>query len=189
MSNWSEAIAMFAPVTSVLITREKQWPAHARVDFATREVLVETECPNVFRRFELAAKAQHEHVYVQDDDCEIDIARLYRYYERVGKSMLTNAISGGHQKIYEGTNVTLIGFGCFFPRAFAQMFVAHKNEWVVRFGEEVFLNECDRMFTFAFRPHQNVLMPVREFRHNRCMSMRPGHYQLRDRIVRELNRG
>lgn len=188
MSSWRDAVnTMSEKVTAVLITREDKWPAQARCDFPFAESLVETHCPNVFRRFELAASAQYEHVYVQDDDCEIDIARLWRHYTQTGSSLLTNAIGGGHQKIYEGTNVTLIGFGCFFPRAFARMFLDHYAEWVDRFGTELVLTEADRMFTFAFRPHQNVVMPVREFRRANCMSNRPDHYAIRDRLIKELN--
>lgn len=176
-----------APVTAVLITRERAWPSEARVDFPFESTVIEAQAPYVYRRFELAAQATTEHVYVQDDDCELDVDHLWQHYRRVDKGMLTNAITRGHQAMYAGTGVTLIGWGCFFPTAFAKLFVLHAAEWVRRFGEDVFKRECDRMFTWNFRPHQNVAMPIRQFRNAWALSNQPGHYQLRDRVIKELN--
>lgn len=174
-------------VSAVLITRENKWPEKASLGFPFGQTIIDLGCPNVIRRFYLAAEAKYEHVYVQDDDCEIDIERLWKEYCRVGKNCITNAIGLGHQQIYAGTNVTLIGFGSFFPRSFAQGFLHDLRAWVDKFGADIVETECDRMFTWQFRPWHSVNMPIREFRRTYCMSNRPGHYQLRDRIIKELN--
>ena len=172
--------------TAVLITRELEWPAEARVEgFVSHHVRVKS--PNVWERYRIAAECASDDVYVQDDDCEIDIDRLYHVYVREGRRMITNAIPFGHQQNYKDTGVTLIGFGCLFPRKLAVEFVAQRQRWVDVFGETLVDTECDRIFTFVNQPHHNVVMPVREFRRANCMSNRPGHYQVRDSLIKRLH--
>src|SRR5205809_1046685 len=107
------------PVSAVLITREAEYPKGVRLDFDFGELLIHTQCPNVLRRFELATKAKHDVIYVQDDDASIDIKKLWRAYD----GTLTNALTLEHKIIYQGTGVTLIGWGCFFPRAMAEQLI------------------------------------------------------------------
>lgn len=171
----------FHEVSAILITREKYWPKDARIDFQC-DVTTLTECPYVAKRFELAATAAYDTIYVQDDDVDLDIERLYKCYD----GRLTNAIHGGHSYAYQNTGVTLIGFGCFFPRVMAERFMADEGKWRKKFGDELYEQEADRIFTFVNRPHNNVSMPYREFRRQGCMSMRHDHYKIRDRMIREL---
>lgn len=169
-------------VSAVLITRDSEYPRDVTLNAAFAETIVETHCPHVFRRFERAAEAKHDIVYVQDDDCIIDILRLSRHYN----GLITHAITHGHRLIYRGTGVTLIGWGAFFPRSFAVAFLDQQRYWREKFGDEVFEMEADRMFTFQHQPHNTVVMPITELARRVRMSHRPDHYQTRDSIFKTL---
>lgn len=164
------------PITACLITRERAWPDDVPMSFPFDEVLIANRCPNVLRRFELAQKARNEIVYVQDDDCQINIGHLWMHYD----GRLTNAISSGHQQIYAGTGVTLIGFGCFFNKKQIDW-----SRWEAKYGP-VDEMECDRVFTYLAQPHNNVVMPIRQLNRVEKMCARKGHYETRDRIIKQL---
>lgn len=170
------------PVTAVLITREHDYPTDVKLDFPFMDHMVQRQCPNVLQRFQLAALATTEHVYVQDDDNEIDIGALYQQYD--GRH-ITNAMPRGMQGFYAGTGVTLIGYGAFFPRRMAQLFVERLPWWRVKFPDLIDM-EADRFFTWAFQPQHVVTMPVRQIRRAEKMCERQGHYQTRDRIFKML---
>ena len=171
-----EGSGLSIKVSAVLITREAEWPRDARVDFDFDEVLVGTKSPNVFRRFELAMTARNDVVYVQDDDCSIDIEQLWRKYD----GRLTNAQTPEHQRVYGGTGMTLIGWGAFFPKRLIDF-----SRWIARYGK-VDQMECDRIFTFLAQPHNTIVMPIRQFTRPVRMCNQPGHYQVRDRLLTML---
>jgi hypothetical protein len=173
-------------ITAVLITREPEYPLDTQIDFPFDEVLLETNCPSLARRFELAAQARNEIIYVQDDDVAVDIAGLWRHYD----GRLTNCMSWGHLQIYNGlcqNRVTLIGWGCFFPKRLLDF-----SPWTDAFGEMP-AHEVDRIFThLAFRsqggPHNTVVMPFRQLPRAHAMSRdNPNHYTSRDQIIRQLD--
>lgn len=185
-------------VTAVLITREKKWPDDINPDWRLGElngfpnspfdeVLVETECVGVHRRFELAMQARNDVIYVQDDDCAIDVMRLWRRFEADHASRLTYAITAGHKSIYDdlcGSAVCLIGWGCFFPKRLADP--ARWQPYRDRFGE-IPSHEADRVFTYFARPHQPVVMPISMRQRTRAMSRdNTEHYRSRDRIIKQL---
>lgn len=176
-------------VTAVLITREAEYPKDIRLDFPFDEVLVETHCPNLTRRFDLALQARNEVIYVQDDDAQIDIAGLWRHYD----GRLTNCMSPGHLQIYNGLSgnrCTLIGWGCFFPKRLIDF-----TPWEDAHGPIVgspFDIEIDRIFThLAYRyqeaAHNTVLMPFRQLSRTRAMSRdNRDHYRSRDHVIKML---
>jgi hypothetical protein len=163
-------------VTAVLITRERAYPQDIRVDFPFDEVLVETSCPNVRRRYELALRAKSDVIYTQDDDAEIDIPALWAHYD----GRLTNAITPYHRDVYAPTGMTLVGWGCFFPKLLIDF-----SRWEARYGEvdEV---EADRIFTYLAQPHNTVVMPIAEHKRREQLCQRPDHYPARDRILAKL---
>ena len=163
-------------VTAVLITREATYPTDIHVAFPFDEVIVKTHCPNVRMRFELAERANSDIIYVQDDDIEIDIHQLWKHYD----GTLTHAITDYHLKAYAGSGVTLIGFGAFFPKS-----AINFGEWIDRYGG-VDAMEADRIFTYFTQPHNSVLMPIRQVDRPVKMCERPGHYTIRDQIIRQL---
>jgi hypothetical protein len=171
-------------ISGVLITREAAWPR--AIHLCLNEVVIETRCPNIFRRFELAAAATHETIYVQDDDVDTDVPALLALYD----GRLTNVLEPKLRQFYEESEsgVTLIGFGCVFKREAARKFLDRRAYWEQRFPEW-FLTEADRFFTFDNRPHNTVTVPFwpAKGRSGR-MSGRPGHFKIRDEIMRQLRR-
>lgn len=163
-------------VSAVLITREDRYPTDIALNFPFDEVIVNTRCPNVKRRFDLAQQARNEVIYVQDDDAEIDIALLASYYD----GRMTHAITPGHAQIYRGTGVTLIGWGCFFRKSMIDW-----SKWEAKYGD-VDEMEADRIFTYFAHPHNSVLMSIRQIHRATKMCERPGHYQTKERILRML---
>lgn len=170
-------------VTAVLITRENEWPRDAVLNFPFDEIIIEPKCDGVHRRFELALQARNEIVYVQDDDCRIDIPKLWEHYD----GLMTYAITLGHHRIYEelcGNQTCLIGWGCFFPR-----YLADPLRWqpYVDAHGSVPSIEADRVFTWYAGPRTPVIMPIRPLRRERAMSRdNHDHYSSRDRILRQL---
>lgn len=166
------------PVSAVLITREVTYPKDAWPAFGFDEILVETQAAGIRRRFDVALQARNDHIYVQDDDCSIDVAALFAQYD--GQT-LTAACSPGHQIPYNGTGVTLIGWGCFFPKRLINF-----TRWTDRYGP-VPVVEWDRVFTFLAQPHKLVTMSVRHHRRDRAMSRdNADHYASRARVIARL---
>lgn len=183
-----------AKVTAVLITREAEYPRDIHLNFDFDEVLVETRCQSLVRRFDLARQARNDVVYVQDDDCEVDVAALWKRYERFESApRLTNCMSFGHLQIYNQLSqnrVTLIGWGCFFPKRLIDF-----SPWEDAHGQIVgspFEIEIDRIFThLAYRyqeaPHNTVVMPFRQITRTRAMSRdNRDHYRSRDNVIKML---
>jgi hypothetical protein len=167
-------------VTAVLITREDAWPEDTRaLAYPFDEVLIETRCSGVHRRYELARQAQHDVIYVQDDDCRLNIGQLLSHYD----GRLTHCITEGHRQIYAGTGCTLIGWGCFFPKALVDF-----SRWDRCYGEGTIpSHEYDRVFTYFAQPHNTVVMPFTEFRRERAMSRdNPDHYRSKERTIQAL---
>jgi hypothetical protein len=169
-------------VTAVLITREAQYPADAWPDFPFQDVSVVTQCPDVLTRYKVAAHALSPVVYFQDDDCRVNVEALWDHYD----GRLTHAITLGHKRIYDGTGVTLIGWGSFFPTEKARVFVDSLPYWNEIFGADVVAMEADRIFTFVNQPHNSVIMPIMQFARRVKMCERSGHYQLKDRMIKRL---
>ena len=170
-------------VTAVLITREREWPRDAVLNFPFHEVIIEERCPGVHRRFELALQAKGDIIYVQDDDCRIDIPALWNHYD--GK--MTYAITPAHKRIYDelcGSRACLIGWGCFFPRELADP--ARWKPYTDVHGPIPSI-EADRVFTWYAGERNAVVMPIEMLRRQQAMSRdNKDHYTSRDRIIRQL---
>jgi len=163
-------------VTAVLITRERYWPKDVPIAFDFDEVIVETLCPNVRRRYELALEARNEVIYVQDDDMVVDIAALWPHYD----GRLTNAMIPGMHDIYKDTGVTLVGYGAFFPKALINF-----SRWEKQYGE-VDAMEADRIFTYLAQPHNVVFQPPVQIDRPVKMCQRPCHYEVRQKFFNML---
>lgn len=171
-------------VSAVLITREESYPKDIRFNALFGEVIVEERCPSVFRRWELAAFARHPTIYVQDDDIQTDPERLWK--QSVYGSM-NYATMPGHLQNYAGSGVALIGFGAFFPRVMAQRFLQHQAFWREKYGDAIFESEADRFATWENRHDQRpVIMAFGQKARSVKMCERPGHYALRDRLLKDL---
>ena len=143
-------------VTFVGITRDKEYPKEIDTS-AFDEVLIRTNCPNIYERYLLAAKAKNDIIYVQDDDCIINYKEIWKHYN--GK--LTNGITMHHQMYYKDTGVTLVGWGCFFPKEMLK----NLDKYIDKYGkDEHLLREADRIFTYLNQPHNSVIMDHQDFK-------------------------
>lgn len=142
--------------TFVGITREKEYPKEIDVS-GFDEVLVRTESPSVYERYILASKARNEVVYVQDDDCIVDYQKLWKNYN----GQLTNGITEHHLDVYKDKGVTLVGWGCFFPK----IMLKNIGKYASVFGVDAhLLREADRIFTYLNRPFNSVVMEHTDFK-------------------------
>lgn len=173
---------MLIPATACLITRDSAYPPDAFPPRVFAEIVIQTSSPHVLRRYELAAKAYQDIIYFQDDDCRIDVETLWQQYD----GTLTHAITYGHRKIYYGTGVTLVGWGSFFPKSMVMKFLDQEAELRRFFGDRIFEEETDRLFTYLNRPHKSIIMPIQQFNRPVKMSARPDHYQRKDWVINRL---
>src|ERR1700690_354270 len=128
-------------VSAVLISKEKEYPQEVLESvLGFDEILIITECPNILKRYETALKARNEIIYVQDDDCIIDVSKLFNQYN----GQITNSITQHHKDFYVKMGMTLVGFGCFFPKKMIN-FDRYVNKWGV---DKLLLSQADRVFTY-----------------------------------------
>lgn len=150
------------PATACLITREAEYPKDvwppAGVEFD--EVLIETRCPGLWRRYELALQARNGVVYTQDDDFLVDVPRLWSHY----RGRLTFVVKGERGAIkYRKTGSAIVGRGAFFPKRLVDF-----SRWTARYGDlmrrhvydaaghKVDRCEDDRIFTALAKPWDTV---------------------------------
>lgn len=126
----ADMMASLAPFDEVLIW-DNSW--------AAKDV-------KVYGRFACAMLARNERVYVQDDDCVVDAAKV-----------ATSALPGkvvcnmpmDRRAEYAGTGVSLIGWGTVFDRSLvAPSFAAYLAQYP---QDDLFERECDRLFTYVNR--------------------------------------
>lgn len=140
-------------ITAVLITKEKVYPPEILATIPEEyEIIVETECPSILRRYELIEKAKGDIIYVQDDDCVIDVKELEEKYN--GK--LTNNMTQHHFNWYNGSGITLVGWGCFFPKEMVN-FDRYLDKYPI---DKLFLREADRVFTYLNQPHNTFVSNI-----------------------------
>jgi hypothetical protein len=142
-------------ITAVLITKDKQYPQEVLDSLLGKfdEILIETNCPSILKRYQLALKAKNDVIYVQDDDCIVDVDRLGKKYN----GQLTNFISPGHQDSYQGTGITLIGWGALFPKEMLDF-----SKYIDKFGiDPLFLSQADRVFTYLNQPHNSIVVDIK----------------------------
>ena len=108
----------------------------------------------------MAALARYTHVYVQDDDCIVDIHRLHSFYQGDGvcSFMRPEAIEE-----YEGLGVHLVGWGSFFNRRLVLEEDVFER-WDARYTPEDKLGrrEADRVFSYFARPGHIVTAEGRD---------------------------
>lgn len=139
-------------ITAVLISRERDYPKEILDTLDFDEVLIETNCPSILRRYGLALKAKNDIIYVQDDDCLVNVELLKEKYN----GQLTNFISEGHQKVYQGTGITLIGWGALFPKSMINF-----DKYIDKFGiDDLLLSQADRVFSYLNQPHNSIVTEI-----------------------------
>ena len=146
----------FNRITAVLITRDKEYPKEIDTSWFD-EVLIKTESPSVYERYLLAEKAKNDIIYFQDDDAIVDYKEIWRHYN----GQLTNGITRAHQNNYRETGVTLVGWGCFFPKKMLK----NLDRYIEKYGKDRhLLREADRIFTYLTKPHNTINLNHHDFR-------------------------
>lgn len=170
--------------TAVLITKQSEYPKEA-LDALTGkfdEILIETSCPAVFRRYDLALRAKNEIIYFQDDDCVVDVEALFKAYD----GRITNNISPGHFENYKDKGVTLIGWGAFFPKSMIN-FVKYLAKHPI---DSLFLSQTDRIFTYLNQPFNQQIITINHLPSATAtdrMSTQADHWSNLERILWRLN--
>jgi len=143
-------------ISCVLIHHGKEYPklVFERLTLGFfDEIIVETECPHIYRRYELAKKAANDIIYVQDSDCLVNYQVLFSKYD----GRITNTMTLPFQKRYEEMGCTLVGWGAFFSRDRISVF----DKYIARYGNDDphLLREADRIFTYLNKPFNTIIQP------------------------------
>lgn len=170
--------------TAVLITREKEYPKEVLDSITPHfdEMLIETECKSLHRRYDLALRARNDLIYIQDDDCIVDVISLFKHYN----GQLTNSISQEHYDSYDGLGITLVGWGTFFPKSMVNF-----KPYLDKYGvNPLFLSQTDRVFTFLNQPFNSIITEIKHLptaSDETRMSTQSDHWSNLDRIIEQLN--
>jgi hypothetical protein len=108
-----------------------------------------------YGRYKTAVKARNDTIYVQDDDCIIDVQTLYDHYDG---TKLVNGMKESHIKAYSGRD-SMVGWGTFFDKSWIKVL----DKYIEVYGEDdVLIRESDRIFT-SLVPRETIIMDIKEF--------------------------
>lgn len=175
-------------VSAVIVTKNGNEPALAPIRESLAmfgELLIWDNSQNnrkVYGRYLAAQGARHEFVYVQDDDCIVDAAKLCEMYQP--GELLCNVLPS-HQLFYRSTGgISLVGWGAIFPKAmidFSAYLAKHPED-------DLFDRECDRVFTWLNRDKTRVVdIGVEHLPHAHGMD-RMGREQRHGQDLNEIRR-
>jgi len=107
----------------------------------------------VYGRYLAAASVLTDFVYVQDDDCLVDGARLCREYDPESGELLCNMLKGHQADYVNWPGVALVGWGSIFPRSMVDF-----SPYLSKYPEDdLFYRECDRVFTYLNRQKTRLI--------------------------------
>jgi hypothetical protein len=146
------------------------------------EILVRTESPSVYERYLLAKKAKNSTIFVQDDDCMINYQILFSHYN----NQITNAMPANRIEDTSKQGITLIGWGCYFPKYMINAF----DRYTAKYGEDKhLLREADRIFTYLNKPFNTIIMPhedlPRASKPGEAMYLDPEHFPSANEAIRK----
>lgn len=170
-------------ISCILITKDTVYPKEVLDSLPEfDELIIETKCTNILRRYTLTLEAKNDVIYVQDDDCIINVPELLKHYN----GAITNATTEHHQQFYAQLGMTLIGFGCFFPKKLIN-FEKYTNKWGI---DSLLLSQADRVFTYLNKPFHSIIMDIKHLPRatdNSRMSTQPNHWNNLELIKEKLN--
>ena len=161
-------------ISCCLITKEKEYPKlvleRLTLGFFD-EILICTESPSVYKRYELAAQAKNDIIYVQDDDCMVNYQQLFKKYD----GRITNTITLPFKQKYDDMGCTLMGWGAYFPKSMLDVFVSY----IERYGDDLthLLREADRIFTYLNKPFNTIIMPHEDLPQGEDRMSSPKNYE------------
>lgn len=181
---------MIPPISAVLITIKDKYPEQVWERLNLKffdEYIIETNCPSIYRRYELAKQAKNDIIYFQDDDCLVNYQQLFKKYD----GRLTNTMTLPFQAQYEPLGCTLVGWGCYINRSMLSVF----DKYIERYGHDEHLyRESDRIFTYLNRPFNTIIQPHEDlFQDEERMSTKSNgeiiqeHFTSRDEALRKCS--
>jgi hypothetical protein len=133
----------------------------------------------VFGRFAAKYEAKNSVIFTVDDDAIVDVAAICAEYE---PGTLVCNMKPGHHDAYRGTGIALIGHGSIFDARLADFnpyWAKYPGDQYAGGMSEVFMRECDRVFTWLNRDRQKWLaLPIVDLPHASqpgCMWMESRH--------------
>lgn len=163
-------------VSACLITKDPCYPKEilnwlAGVPFG--EILILTHCDSPHRKHELFAKAKHDYLYYNDDDCLPPAAEVLAAAE---PDVITCAMKPAHIRAYSRSRIALIGWGSVFPKRFTEVLGFYR----ARYGMDlVYKRETERIMTYFNYPQRRLELPIVDLPSAMApdrLSMQPGHY-------------
>ena len=137
-----------------------------------------------YGRYLTAKEAKNDTIYVQDDDCIIDVETLYRRYDG---TKLVNGMKDTHIRAYSGKD-SIVGWGTFFDKSWIKVL----DKYINKYGEDdVLVREADRIFT-SLLPRETIVMEIKDFPSATSIDAlynNPEHYAYKSKAlhrVREL---
>ncbi len=112
----------------------------------SKQILDPCRDRKVYGRYLCAQWADNDTVYVQDDDCLINVGLLCDLYEP--GELLCN-VKSHHAKVYKERypGISLVGWGAIYPKSMIDF-----SPYLAKYPEdELFDRECDRVFTWLNR--------------------------------------
>lgn len=175
-------------VTACLITWKRQHNIPKIVEHLQKypfidEILIRDnskgENLKTWARYQLSQQAKNETIYVQDDDCLVDVQKLYDAYNGSGITY------GATMESIEGSyhpRLCLVGWGAIFKRDWTGVF----EDYLDVYPEDyLFYREADRIFTVMQpRAHKPVLLDIQHMNeYDDAMSSQDEHVQTRNEAV------
>jgi hypothetical protein len=119
----------------------------------------EAEDAKVYGRYLAIQRAKFPLIYTQDDDCEVPVGQIV--LEHAPGKLVCN-MKPGHHEAYRGTGIALVGHGAVFEKSLVDF-----SPYFAKFPkDELFLRECDRVFTFLNRERFKwVRLPISDLPH------------------------
>jgi len=163
-------------VSACLITKDAVYPREilqhvAGIGFG--EVVVLANCDSPHRKQELFAKARHELIYYQDDDC---IAPIRKLLEQSVPGTINCAMKEKHLREYAHSRIALLGWGSIFPKQTIRVL----DRYRAVYGEDaVYQRETERIMTWFAYPQRRLALPIRDLPTATApdrLSMEPDHY-------------
>ena len=134
-----------------------------------------------YGRYKTALKAKNETIYVQDDDCIIDVQKLYDKYDR---TKLINGMKKSHMLTYSGVD-SMAGWGMFFEKSWIKIL----DKYINKFGEDdILIRESDRIFT-GLLERETVVINVEDFpsaTSKSALYRQPSHYEYKVKALERL---
>jgi len=154
-------------VTAVLIQWKRQQNLPRIIESIIKcpfidEILIrdnsEGENLKCYGRYQLAKKAKNDIIYTQDDDCVVDIDKIYTEFLKDTTRMATGTIQGFVDVVddftYGDKQLGLVGWGAFFKKDWIKVL----DRYIDKHGkDECFYREADRIFSILLGKHHNLV--------------------------------